>query len=120
MRNVLLGILAAIGVLLGFGVIGGVEMADARPAPTVTVTATPTGSPAESLYRSIFDNPATPDCQEEDGSELAHAADVGRTCRWDAGSAGNGVGDSFVVLVTPVADGGVQLLYLYADGHFEL
>jgi hypothetical protein len=40
------------------------EAVTSGPDATVTLT------PSQTLYRSIFDDPGTPDCLYEDGSEL--------------------------------------------------
>jgi hypothetical protein len=50
-------------------------------------------------------------CQAEDGSVGA------LPCRWDAGTAGNGLGESFVVLNGGVtADGFQRVIYVYDSG----
>lgn len=71
------------------------------------------------LYGEIANDPNTPACEVEDGSDLLEGS--GAACRWDADDAGNGVGDSFVVIAVPdQVNGGRGLIYVYADGHMEV
>ena len=109
--------IGAAAVAMGAGLsLGATPTADATPPETTT---TRTATPDVALFRSIYDDPRTPGCDVEDGSDLSR---VGQVCRWDASEDGNGVGESFVVLA--IRDGlspsDVGLLYLYADGRFEL
>lgn len=66
-----------------------------------------TDSKAQS-YSSTPSVRTIPLCQSEDGSEDT------LPCYWDAGSGGNGVGESFTV-----HDGGDRLWYDYGNGRLE-
>lgn len=81
------------------------------------------------LYDAMMADPTIPACEYEDGSEMLDAAATAdpdldvveqQACKWDAGDSGNGVGSSFVVILTPLADGGAELVYVYADGSIWL
>jgi len=117
---------AAVAALTALAMVGG-----AAPTAIAMVAApTPATAPAvPNLFDLLFNDPATPACEWEDGSEMLEAAlaedpelnrVTSRACKWDAGDRGNGIGDSFVVLLTQVNKyGGAELLYIYADGHLE-
>ena len=65
----------------------------------------------KAFFEAIFDNPRTPHCEYEDGSELRR----GGSCKWDAGEDGtNETGVSFVV-----ARGASTARFIYRDGAVE-
>lgn len=66
-------------------------------------------------FSLLFASPTTPLCEEEDGSEMLYSAKY-EACKWDAGSEGNGVGTSFVVVKDHASK---TLYYIYKDGHVE-
>ena len=110
-KDVLIGAVTGIGLVLAMGLANGLADATAASAPI---------NPRVALYESIANDPTTPDCAWEDGSELLDSTED--SCRWDAGTAGNGIGESFVVLAVTdeLEPTGRGLIYIYSDGRIEL